>query len=82
MYLFVGAVVGSVYVVVNGGGNHRMIEGGVEIDFVVLVVAFYFNLSELPVPVCFRFGEVFVEVVFRVLRLAGFWLRLPCLCRK
>ena len=41
-----------------------MIEGGVEIDFVVLVVAFYFNLSELPVPVCFRFGEVFVEVVF------------------
>ena len=41
-----------------------MIEGGIEVDFVVLVVAFYFNLSELPVPVCFCFGKIFVEIVF------------------
>ena len=41
-----------------------MIESGVEVHFIILVIPFYFNLSELPVPVCFRFGEVFVEVVF------------------
>ena len=64
MHFLVGAVISSVYVAVNGRSNHGMIESGIEVDFVVLVVAFYFNLSELPVPVCFRFGEVFVEIVF------------------
>ena len=41
-----------------------MIESGVEVHFIVLIITFYFNLSELAIPVCFCFRQVFVEVIF------------------
>jgi len=32
-----------------------VIESGVEVHFIVLIITFYFNLSELAVSVCFFF---------------------------
>ena len=64
VYLFVGTVIGSVYVAVDGRCNHRVVEGGVEIYFVVFVITFYCNLTELAVPVGFSLCQIFVEVIF------------------
>ena len=41
-----------------------MIDSCVEVHFIIFVVTFYFNLSELAVPVSFGCSQIFVEVVF------------------
>ena len=72
VHFLIRAVVSAVHIIVDSRGNHRMIESGVEVYFVVFVIAFHFDFTKLAVPIRFCFSQVFVEVVFGDFRLQVF----------
>ena len=42
MHFLVGAVIGTIYIAIDSGSNHRMVQSRVELDFLIAVIAFYF----------------------------------------